>query len=234
MKNIFCGILVFLGAAVYCSAAGIADEARKGNEKAEMSYAFGMLIAMDLEQTGLKFNYDAFVRGFRETMEKKETMYTPEEAVVKIQAAFAAVQAEVAERNRTVGKSFLAENGKRPGVTVTPSGLQYEVILEGKGEIPGPADIVKVHYRGSTIDGTVFDSTFEDGEPWDVSLDQVIPGWSEGLRMMREGGKAKLYIPPELAYGESGAGSVIGPNSVIIFDIELISIVEPPESTDPF
>ena len=225
MKNIICGILVFFGAATYCAAAGIAEEAKKGNEKAEMSYAFGMLVAMDLVETGLEFNYDAFVRGFRNVMEKEETRYTTEEAVARIQAVFTAAQAGIAERNRVIGEFFLVENAKRPEVAVTSSGLQYEVILEGSGEIPGAADVVMVHYEGMTIDEVVFDSTYERGEPFEVPLDQVIQGWSEGLRMMREGGRAKLYIPPHLAYGENGAGGAIGPNSVIIFEVELIAIV---------
>jgi FKBP-type peptidyl-prolyl cis-trans isomerase FklB len=149
-----------------------------------------------------------------------------DEAIEKIEAAFAAAQAEIGERNRDVGEAFLAENGKRPEVIVTPSGLQYELVSEGAGEMPGPADVVLVHYRGATIRGEVFDSTWENGQPIEIPLNRVIPGWAEGLRMMREGGKAKLYIPPNLAYGERGAGGLIGPNSVLVFDVELLSIVE--------
>lgn len=217
-------ILVLAGAAVFAN--GIVEEANRGNERADMSYAFGMIVASDLVNSGLEFNYDAFVRGFREAMEKKETRYTMDEAMNKVQAAYTAAQTEIGERNLSEGTAFLAVNGKRPGVITTSSGLQYESVSEGSGEIPGPADLVLVHYRGMTIDGNVFDSTYESGEPMEVPLDRVIPGWSEGLRMMREGGRSKLYIHPELAYGERGGGA-IAPNSVLVFEVELLSIIRP-------
>jgi FKBP-type peptidyl-prolyl cis-trans isomerase len=227
MKNILCALLVLSGAAVFCNAEGIAEEARKGNERADTSYAFGMVVASDLVGPGLEFNYDAFIRGFRQTLEKEETRYTTDEAMELIQTAFAAAQAELGEKNRAAGAAFLAENGKRPGVMITPSGLQYEVIAEGNGETPDAGDSVLVHYRGALTDGTVFDTTYDSGEPVEIPLDRVIPGWSEGIRMMKEGEKAKLFIPSNLAYGERGAGGAIGPNQVLIFDVELFSIVIP-------
>ena len=232
MKNIFCVILVFFCAAVFLAAGGIAEAGAKGNEKADMSYAFGMVVAADLKETGLEFNYNTFLRGFREVMEKKDTRYTMDEAMGKINTAFAAAQAALGEQNRAEGMSFLEENRKKPGVIVFPSGLHYELVLEGSGEMPGPADTVLVHYRGSTVNGKVFDSTFDSGTPLEVPLDRVIPGWSEGLRMMREGGKAKLCIPPELAYGARGAPPAIAPNAVLIFDVELLAIVRPPYDED--
>lgn len=233
MKKIVCGILFFLGVFTFCAAEGIAEEAKTGREKADMSYAFGMVVASDLAGAGLEFNYDSFIRGFREIMEKEETRYTMEEAIEKIDAAFAAAQAELAERNLAEGTAFLNENAKRPGVIVTPSGLQYEAVEEGTGEKPGAADTVLVHYEGTTIDGTVFDTTYERGSPIEIPLDRVIPGWAEGLRMMNEGGKAKLYLPPHLAYGENGAGGAIGPNIVLVFEVELLSIVPPPAPEAP-
>jgi FKBP-type peptidyl-prolyl cis-trans isomerase len=220
MKKFFCGIFVLL--AVFCAA----QEAGKDGEKAELSYAFGMIVGADLMETKLEFDYDAFMQGFRETMEREKTRYSLDEAMEKIDAAFNAVQAEIREGNRIEGEAFLAENGKRPGVSVTPSGLQYEVVTEGTGEMPGPGSVVLVHYQGATISGAVFDSSYERGEPMEIPLDRVIPGWSEGLRMMREAGKAKLYIPPDLAYGEHGVG-IIGPNAVLVFEVELLSIVQP-------
>ena len=225
MKKIFCALLVLLGAAVFAAAGGIADEARKGNEKADMSYAFGMVVAADLKETGLEFNYNAFMRGFREVMDKEETRYTMDEAMVKINAAYTAAQAALGERNRAEGMAFLDANGKKPGVAVLPSGLQYELILEGDGEMPGHGDTVLVHFRGTTVNGTIFDTTYDSGTPLEVPLDRVIPGWSEGLRMMREGGKARLCIPPELAYGERGAPPAIAPYAVLIFEVELLAIV---------
>jgi FKBP-type peptidyl-prolyl cis-trans isomerase len=184
-----------------------------------------MIIAEDLKDTGLEFNYDALVRGFRDIMENKEPLYSLEDAYEKIDAAFEAAQAEKSERNRIEGEAFLAVNAGRPGVAVTPSGLQIESLTEGSGENPGPADTVLVHYQGAMVDGPVFDSTYEYGEPVWIPLDRVIPGWSEGIRMMKEGGAAKLYIPPNLAYGKNGAGSAIGPNAVLVFDVELITIM---------
>ena len=227
MKKVVFFLLIFLICAFFCAAEGITEEARKGNEKADMSYAFGMVVASDLTETGLEFNYDAFIRGFREIMEKQETRYTIDEAMDIIQTAFAAAQAEKSERNKREGDAFLAMNAGRPGVITTPSGLQYEVIVEGMGDTPGPADTVRVHYRGSTVSGFEFDSTYADGESFEVSLDKVIPGWSEGLRLMREGGKSKLYIPSNLAYGENGMGSAIEPNSVLIYEVELLGIIRP-------
>ena len=233
MKRSFCVILVLLGSVVYCAAGGITEEAGKGSERQKMSYAFGMVVAGDVSETGLEFNYDAFIRGFRDVMEKEKTRYTQDEAMNIIQSAFTAAQAERGERNRIEGTAFLSENGKRPGVVTTASGLQYEVVSEGNGESPVTEDVVSVHYRGTLIDGTVFDSTLESGEPAEIPLHSVIPGWTEGLCMMREGGKAKLYIPPDLAYGSRGAGSAIGPNSVIIFEVELLAIVRNEADENP-
>ena len=232
MKKIYCLFLVFFGAVVFAAAAGIAEEAGRGNEKADMSYAFGMLLADDLVDTGLEFNYDAFIRGFRDVMEKQSTLYTLEEAMEKINASFAAAQAETVERNMAGAEAFLAANATRPGVTVTPSGLQFELISEGSGERPGINDTVLVHYQGADINGNVFDSTYGSGEPMEIPLYRVIPGWSEGLRMMREGSKARLYIPPDLAYGERGASGVIAPNAALIFDVELIAIIRTDDDDD--
>ena len=225
MKNLFCGILIFVGAAVFCGAEGIAEQARRGNERAEMSYAFGMVVAADLKDTGLEFDYDSFMRGFRQAMDNEKTRYTLDEAMDMIQTAFTAAQTEIGERNRALGAAYLEENGKMPGVITTASGLQFELLSSGSGEKPGPSDIVLVHYRGATIDGMIFDSTYDRYEPLEVPLDRVIMGWSEGLRMMREGDKARLVVPSGLAYGERGAGNTIGPHAVLIFDVELISIV---------
>jgi FKBP-type peptidyl-prolyl cis-trans isomerase len=227
MKRAFCGILLFLGCFVFCSASDIDEAARK--EKADMSYAFGMLIASDLADTGIQFDYDAFISGFRDTMENVQLQLSFDEAMRLINDAIIAAEREYREnieRNLAQGIAFLEENSKRPEVIITPSGLQYEVIIEGEGDIPGPSDIVLVHYHGTTIDGTVFDSTYDDGWPIEVPLDRVILGWAEGLRLMREGGRSKFYIPPNLAYGDRGGGG-IGPNAVLVFDVELLTIIRP-------
>ena len=133
-------------------------------------------------------------------------------------------QAKQFERVKAEGEIFLTKNAKRPEVKTTPSGLQYEVIKEGKGNKPNETDIVKVHYKGTTIDGTTFDSSYDRGEPAEFPLNQVIAGWTEGLQLMSVGSKYKLYIPYNLAYGERGAGGVIQPYSTLIFEVELLDI----------
>ena len=126
--------------------------------------------------------------------------------------------------NKTLGREFLEENAKNDSVTVTQSGLQYMVLKEGTGAKPGPTDEVTVHYTGRLLDGTVFDSSVDRGEPATFPLDKVIPGWTEGLQLMSEGSKYRLFIPSDLAYGSKGAGEQILPNSMLIFDVELIKI----------
>lgn len=217
MKKLFCLVFVFFGLTVFHITA------EENNDKADVSYAFGMLVAEDLMAYGVEFDYDAFILGFRTAMEGKETRFTVMEAIERVNIAFMAARARMMERNLAEGLAFLAENSTRPNVIVTPSGLQFEHITEGTGEKPGPSDWVLVHYHGTTINGNVFDSTRDTGEPVEIPLFRVIPGWSEGLRMMKEGGKARFVIPPDLAYGEQGVGT-IEPNSVLIFDVELLSI----------
>lgn len=126
--------------------------------------------------------------------------------------------------NKAMGEAFLAENGKMEGVITTASGLQYQVITEGTGASPNATSNVTVHYEGTTIDGKVFDSSYKRGEPITFGLNRVIAGWTEGLQLMKEGGKARLFIPSNLAYGERHAGPSIGPNSTLIFDVELIKV----------
>ncbi len=140
----------------------------------------------------------------------------------------AAAQAESARRssaNLAAGKEFLQKNAKKEGVVTTASGLQYQVLREGQGDSPKADDVVRVHYEGSLLDGTVFDSSIRRGEPAEFPLNQVISGWTEALQLMKKGGKARLFIPPELAYGTRGAGGMIGPDSTLIFDVELLDIL---------
>ena len=132
----------------------------------------------------------------------------------------------ISAKNIQEGSDFLQKNALREEVETLPSGLQYEVIRSGTGALPTATDKVTVHYRGTLIDGTEFDSSYARGQPATFPLNQVIKGWTEGLKLMKEGGKRKLYIPPDLAYGKRGAGQQIGPNSTLIFEVELIDIVE--------
>lgn len=137
---------------------------------------------------------------------------------------FSMANAGSAEENKTKGAAFLAENVKKEGVTATASGLQYEVLNKGKGAMPSATDSVTVHYEGKTLDGNIFDSSYQRDTPATFPLNRVIAGWTEGVQLMQEGSKYRFYIPSNLAYGENGAGSDIGPNETLIFDVELISI----------
>lgn len=135
--------------------------------------------------------------------------------------------------NKAAGEAFLAENAKKPSITTTESGLQYEIIEQGDGDSPVESDAVTVHYKGTTIDGQVFDSSYDRGEPATFPLNRVIAGWTEGLQLMKEGGKFRFYIPSELAYGEREAGSAIPANSVLIFDVELIKVHKSEKNINP-
>jgi len=134
------------------------------------------------------------------------------------------IMAQDASSNLAKGQAFLKENATKPGVHTTPSGLQYKVITEGHGKSPKSTDTVLVHYRGTTIDGTEFDSSYKRNEPISFPLNGVIPGWTEGVQLMKEGGKMQLFIPSNLAYGSRGAGGVIAPDSTLVFDIELLKV----------
>jgi FKBP-type peptidyl-prolyl cis-trans isomerase len=192
----------------------------------DTSYAFGVVLGADLKQTGLRFDYDEFIKGFSDALEGNTPRISNEEAMGIIQGAFTAAMAVRAEENLQQETAFLAENGAKPGIYTTNSGLQYEVITEGAGPKPGTASTVEVHYEGTLIDGTVFDSSYARNEPAQFSLDGVIPGWAEGIVLMSPGSTYRLFIPSALAYGERGAGNMIPPNSMLIFKVELLSILD--------
>ena len=219
-------LLLVWGVCFLSFAEEIAGQVSPENQKADLSYAFGMAIASDLKQTGLKFNYDAFTRGFRDFAENLDTWFTLDEAIDMVDTAIRLAMAEIAEINRQEEIAFLAQNAARPGVYTTSSGLQYEIFAEGDGRQPESSDFVRVHYTGFLLDGTVFDSSYARGEPEEFPLQGVIAGWSEGLQLMREGGKSRLFIPSKLAYGTQGAGNVIPPNSVLVFNVELLGILD--------
>jgi FKBP-type peptidyl-prolyl cis-trans isomerase len=202
---------------------------KRNEPKVDAGYAFGMALGYDLRETGLQIDYDQFSEAFRAAMEGEETKLSLDEAMELIQAAFFSVQQARMAENLEKGREFLESNAARDGVRVTESGLQYMVINEGDGEMPGETDVVRVHYEGTLIDGTVFDSSLSRGVPAEIPLDAVIPGWAEGLRLMNTGGRYTLYVPSELGYGEWGAGDIVPPNSVLIFDIELLDIVREDE-----
>lgn len=194
----------------------------------EFSYALGMSIGSNLIQSGVKsFDPSAFMLALEDVFNGKSPKLTVSSANQILQDFMEGQQKENqdAEENRKDGKKFLSENLKDGTVTQTSSGLQYKILREGTGKKPALQDRVKCHYHGSLIDGTVFDSSVQRGTPAVFPVNGVIQGWVEALQLMREGSKWRLFIPPFLAYGEGGAGGSIGPNSTLIFDVELIEIV---------
>ena len=191
----------------------------------KLSYAVGMSMASNLMNSGLKnIDVDSFVKAFNDVMNNSALDLEPQEANQILQDFFSKAQDQMLNKNIEEGKAFLEENSKKEGVTTLPSGLQYEVINEGTGEKPSATDSVKCHYHGTLLDGTVFDSSVQRGEPAVFGVSQVIKGWVEGLQLMPVGSKWRLFIPSDLAYGEQGAGSSIQPNSTLIFEVELLGI----------
>lgn len=198
-----------------------------------ISYALGLSMGNNFKNSGIEsLNIEDFSAGVAAVFSGETPRMTYTEAKEEIQKFFTAMEqrnreqaAEAAKINKAAGESFLKENAKRNEVKITPSGLQYEVIEEGSGRKPTASDRVKVHYTGKLIDGTVFDSSVERGEPATFGVTQVIPGWVEALQMMNEGAKWRLFIPSNLAYGPNGAGGLIGPDATLIFDVELLKVL---------
>ena len=190
----------------------------------KLSYALGLSMGQNFKGSGVdKLNADDFAYALRAVYGEGTPAMTYDEAKQVVQEYFTNLQTKAGEMNAKAGKEYLANNAKEEGVKVTESGLQYLVVKEGNGKKPGPNDVVTVHYTGRLIDGTVFDSSVERGEPATFAVGQVIPGWVEGLQLMSEGSAYRLFIPSELAYGEHGTGP-IQPNSTLIFDVQLLKV----------
>jgi len=199
--------------------------------KERLSYTIGMDVGRSLAGQEMDLDIDIVIQALRASYLGEETLMSDEEVTAErerfIQQRQQALQQERAaegEINREEGEAFLEANADKEGVQVTESGLQYRVIEQGDGERPEATDRVTVHYRGRLINGVEFDSSYSRGEPTTFGLNQVIPGWTEGLQLMREGAKYEFFIPSELAYGERGAPGAIGPNSTLIFEVELIEV----------
>lgn len=192
----------------------------------KISYALGLGIGHQLKSMNIEdFSVEDFAKSISDVMSGKETAMTSQEAQVMLNEYFQKKEKEQAQTAIAEGKVYLEENAKRDGVTQTKSGLQYEVLTEGTGKSPKATDTVRCHYEGRLLDGTVFDSSYKRGEPADFGLNQVIPGWTEGVQLMKEGAKFRFHIPYLLAYGERGAGAQIPPYSTLIFDVELIKVL---------
>ena len=203
------------------------------DENDRANYSLGHQIGGDFERQGVEIRPELVVRGIQDALSGEEPLMSDEErnkTLMDLKKRIVTAQREerkqAAEDHLAKGKAFLEENAKKEGVKTLPSGLQYKVIQEGSGATPAATDTVTVHYRGTLIDGTEFDSSHSRGKPATFRTDRVIRGWTEALQKMKEGAKWELFIPPELAYGERGAGAKIGPNSTLIFEVELISVGE--------
>ena len=195
-------------------------------ELENFSYALGMSIAGNLIQTGVKtVNPELFLNGFKDVFNGAETMLHPEDANAILEEFIEKINQNKGLGNLEEGLNFLAENKKKQGVVELPSGLQFKILSEGDGKIPTANDKVKCHYHGTLIDGTVFDSSVERRQPAVFPVSGVIQGWVEALQLMSTGSKWRLFIPSNLAYGSNGAGGAIGPNSTLIFDVELLEII---------
>ena len=218
-------ITVFLTALTLISATlwGV-DKSTLKNINDQFSYALGYQIGKDFKTRGVALDPAIVSSAMKEALAGKECPFTDAEMqqiMMTVQQQAAQKQGEAAQ---SVGKTFLAENAKQPGMKVTSTGLQFLELKKGNGKKPKATSTVTVHYRGTLINGTEFDSSYKRNEPATFALNQVIPGWTEGLQLLSEGGKAKLVIPSELGYGTRGAPPSIGPNEVLVFEVELISI----------
>ena len=197
-----------------------------------LSYALGVSMGYNFRASGIQeLNVDDFADALGAVFYGRATKMTAEEAKTEVQSFFMQLQqkqqeenAKMADINAAAGEQFPLENGKRAEVHTTPSGLQYEIVKQGDGPRPTAGDSVTVHYTGKLIDGTVFDSSEERGEPATFGVTQVIPGWVEALQLMNVGSRWRLFIPSALAYGPQGAGGLIGPNQTLVFDVELLAI----------
>jgi FKBP-type peptidyl-prolyl cis-trans isomerase FklB len=202
------------------------SEKKFNGELEEFSYALGLSVSSNLIQSGVKtIDPSNFMLALEDIFTGKEPKLTPEQANKILQEFMEKQQGGQGKENLEEGLKFLAENREKEGVIETASGLQYTILEEGDGEKPSPADQVKCHYHGTLIDGSVFDSSVQRGEPATFPVNGVIPGWVEALQMMTTGSKWRLFVPSDLAYGERGAGGAIGPNSTLIFEVELLEIV---------
>jgi len=228
------GMVALSTAAVLLMASGCTAQEKKpelNSIKDKVSYGIGMNIGKDFKEQGIDIDVNLLARGIKDSMSGGEPAMTEEQ----MREAFEAFQKELvakqeaktkeqADKNLKAGEAFLTENAKKEGVVTLPSGLQYKVLDEGSGKSPNAADTVTVNYRGTLVDGTEFDSSYKRGEPATFPVSGVIAGWTEALQLMKEGAKWQLVIPPNLAYGERGAGPVIGPNSTLVFEVELIKV----------
>jgi FKBP-type peptidyl-prolyl cis-trans isomerase len=227
-------IPLVLALATACGARASDETTEAGTSPtAKTSYAIGWQTGRSFVQQEIEVDLDSVVQGLRDAFGQVDPKWSEEELMAVLQQLQQDLMAQQQQRmeeqatdNRAEGEAFLADNGARQGVTTTASGLQYEVLTSTEGPRPEAADTVTVHYRGTLLDGTEFDSSYARGTPATFRLDQVIGGWTEGLQLMGVGSKYKLFIPSELAYGARGAPPKIGPGAALVFEVELLEIAD--------
>lgn len=226
-------VVLLAGLVAFSSCDKKAGSAKLKTDLDSVSYALGVNIAKSLQNGGLEeINYQSLNAGFRDVFEKKDVQIDEAASNGVINDYMMKLQSKQGEKNLEEGRAFLEENKTKEGVKSTASGLQYIVITEGTGVSPKATDQVKVHYTGTTTDGTVFDSSVERGEPAEFVLNRVIPGWTEALQLMKVGSKYKLFIPSELGYGANPRpGGAIKANQVLIFEVELLEVM-PQDTTE--
>lgn len=217
---------------ILSSASFAANISNKSTEKDQLGYSYGYVMGRTNADTLKDINLDAFIEGLKQGSTGQKSSLTDQEmaqALTKYKKQSESKQLiefqKLAAENLKSGQHFLQENAKKAGIVTRPTGLQYQVIQQGQGKTPKATSKVKVHYEGRLIDGTVFDSSIARNQTVEFQVSQVIPGWTEGLQLMKEGAKYRFFIPADLAYGEIGSGDAIEPNSTLIFDVELLKVL---------
>ena len=227
-------VLLVVGIVMLLTSVAAAEEKLELKDmKAKASYVIGYDMAANLKKQSIEIDSDIFMKAFNDAMAGRESQMSSEDRTATMMELQKEVRArheeemkKVGEENKKKASEFFAENKLKEGVVTLPSGLQYKVLTEGKGKTPTIDDMVVVNYTGKLLDGSEFDSSAKRGQPATFRVSGVIKGWTEALQLMKEGSKYELYIPADLAYGDKGAGRVIGPNAALIFDVELVSIKE--------
>jgi len=232
-KFLFIFLLFTMVPFVACKKTKFSQQEKLENQKDKASYAIGFDLGKNLKKYSEDISLEKMIQGIRDGISGQKSALTEEETrktLTEFQQNLIKKELErrkeVAIKNKVEEEKFLAENAKKEGVVTTASGLQYKVIREGNGPKPTLEDTVKVHYRGTFINGKEFDSSYKRGEPVTFELKNMIPGWIEALQMMKAGSKWQIFIPSSLAYGEQGAGDIIEPNSLLIFEVELLEVVK--------
>lgn len=223
--------LAAAGILLLAAQASAADETVLKSREDKISYGIGVDMARDFKRQGIEVNVDMLMKGMKDGQEGKNVLMTDEDLRTTLNAYQAELKQKqeqarktAAENNKKLGDAFLAENKTKEGVVTLPSGLQYKIIKKGDGKLPTITDTVECNYRGTLVDGTEFDSSAKRGQPLTIKVQEGIPGWREAMLLMPIGSKWQLFIPPELAYGDTGAGNILGPSQTLLMEVEVLAI----------